>query len=553
MNLNWFRIGTRVSTGVIIPLIMLIFVGIWSWLASDGVYNEVKEVRDARIKLMLLAQRMSKDLLQMQYYLTEVAINKAEREDADIFSGAADYYDDFLASLKEYESFYQGKNDEKIIKSLETLRSNTKEFYELGKKMATAFVQEKREAGFTAKDEFNDAAEAVDFYLEPLLRQERDMAVDSMDDLVKQMSSLKQGLLIVMLVAALISSFIGWLLVRSLVHPVLTMKNAMQIVSEGNLTHQVPVIGRDELSEMANIFNLMARQLALTHSGLISEKEKLSTIILSAREGIVVTDRQDKIVLVNPSAERLLDKTREQIMAAGIEQLVDDSAYIHAHLNGDNPPDTIVYNDRVLSFYASKFFDKNNELVGSAALIRDITSEKKLENKLRQLSQTDGLTGLYNRRMFDTSLATELDRAKRYKQRVGLILFDVDHFKKFNDTHGHDQGDRVLQAVGKQMKETLRNLDISCRYGGEEFVAILPTTNEEGALRSAERLRADIEAMVVDGLKVTISLGVAVYHEQYDRDMSGDKLVKMADNALYEAKRAGRNRVQLASFANVSS
>ncbi len=325
------------------------------------------------------------------------------------------------------------------------------------------------------------------------------------------------------------------------------MKEAMNTVAEGNLHHQVPIIGRDELSDMARIFNTMTQKLAQTHSGLVSEKEKLATIILSVREGIVVTDRQDNIVLVNPSAERLLSKNRDEIIKQGIEQLVDDPEYTRAHLSGKNPPDTIVYKDRVLSFYASQFYDEHKELVGSAALIRDITSEKKLEEKLRTLSQTDALTALYNRRMFDLSLTSELGRAQRYKQPVSLILFDVDHFKKFNDTHGHDQGDRVLQAVGKQMKETLRTQDICCRYGGEEFVAILPATKSDGGVNSAERLRADIEAMVVDGLKVTISLGVVTY-QNFEQKISEEALVKLADNALYQAKRAGRNRVQLAQI-----
>ncbi len=206
MNLNRLRISARVTIGVTIPLILLVIVGIWSWLASDDVYHEVKMVRDERFHLMLLAQRMGKDLLQMQYYFTEVAINKEERKDADIFSGATDYYESFLENLTRYETFYQGKNKNKVVKTVDQIRTLTNEFYELGKKMSTAFVNGEQNIGFKAKESFNETAEMIDFYLEPLLRQERDMGVFAMNNLVVEMSFLKQGLLIVMLVAVIIAT-----------------------------------------------------------------------------------------------------------------------------------------------------------------------------------------------------------------------------------------------------------------------------------------------------------------------------------------------------------
>ncbi|MBF0610624.1 MAG: diguanylate cyclase [Magnetococcales bacterium] len=546
MNVNRFRIGVRVTIGVVIPLLLLVFVGSWSWIASDKVFKEVEQVRDDRLHLTLLAQQLGKDLVHMQYYLTEVAINKAERNDGNIFSGAEDYYHTFLKNLNEYEEHSKKLNNGKVDEKIATLRKKVVEFFATGKRMAEAFVNDRTEEGFLLKESFDEEAEYFDFLLEPLLRRERDSSVAAMDALVGEMARLKQGVLLVMMVAMVVSSLVGWLLVRSLVHPIVTMKGAMHTVSTGNFGHQVPVIGQDELSDMAKIFNLMAQELAKTYSGLVSEKEKLATIILSAREGIVVTDRQKNIVLVNPSAERLLGKTHEEILAGGFFQLVDDPDYITAHLSGSNPPETIVYKSQVLSVYASPFFDENKVLVGAAALIRDITNEKRLEDQLREQSQTDALTGLFNRRKFDATMEMEVERARRYKHHLSLVLFDVDHFKKFNDTYGHDQGDRVLQAVGRQMKKTLRNLDVCCRYGGEEFVAILPGTPSAGAERSAERLRADIEAMVVDGLKVTISLGVVAYPDCGIANV--EAMVKMADNALYQAKKGGRNQYKLAEM-----
>ncbi|MBF0283239.1 MAG: diguanylate cyclase [Magnetococcales bacterium] len=340
---------------------------------------------------------------------------------------------------------------------------------------------------------------------------------------------------------------LAWGLVRRHVAlPIVRMSEAVRQVADGHLEHRVPVVGADELALMARDFNRMSQALQQSYKGLQDEQDKLTTIILSAREGIVVTDRQGDVVLVNPSAERLLGKDREEIQAQGFEALLDDPEYIAAFLSreGGNLPKTHVYKGRVLNFYAATIFTHDGEKVGSCALMRDVTQEKRLEEQLRQLSVTDGLTGLFNRRRFDEAMVEEMKRAQRYGLSVGLILFDVDHFKKFNDTHGHDQGDRVLQAIAAQMKEHFREIDHPCRYGGEEFCAILPSTGIPGAQYAAERLRQKIEAMVVDGLKVTISLGVAVY--PYCEAENPDELLKQADNALYVAKKQGRNQVVVA-------
>jgi diguanylate cyclase (GGDEF)-like protein len=122
-------------------------------------------------------------------------------------------------------------------------------------------------------------------------------------------------------------------------------------------------------------------------------------------------------------------------------------------------------------------------------------------------------------------------------------MFDADHFKSFNDTYGHDQGDRVLKAVGVQMKQAIRTYDTPCRYGGEEFMIILPSTDCHGALIVAERLRTNIEAMRVDGLKVTVSLGISSYPEI--PATAPEDLILAADSALYESKEGGRNRTTI--------
>ncbi len=342
---------------------------------------------------------------------------------------------------------------------------------------------------------------------------------------------------------------------RSVVNPIEQMTSAMKRASSGELNQQLPVSGKDELAQMAGSFNSMTTELLKTYEGLRLEQDKLTTIIHSAREAIIVTDATDAtdhVVLVNPAAMELLGKTQERIVNEGFLNLFDNPALMEQWLNDPDEksgPYTQLINDHVLSVHASRIKNAQGHPVGSAALLRDITEERRLEDELRRLSNTDGLTALYNRRYLDESLHGELARAQRYRLQLSVLMFDIDHFKKFNDTHGHDQGDRVLQAVAATLRGALRNQDYPCRYGGEEFVAILPNTSKAGAYSLAERLRKDVERTIVDGLRVTISIGVAEYP---DLDVADEaKLVEAADAAMYEAKRSGRNRVCLADSSAV--
>ncbi len=165
--------------------------------------------------------------------------------------------------------------------------------------------------------------------------------------------------------------------------------------------------------------------------------------------------------------------------------------------------------------------------------------------RLAQLASTDGLTGLFNHRAFQDSLKRDLHRAKRSGLPLSLILFDVDHFKKFNDSWGHQAGDAVLMAIGKLLLASVRIGDVPARYGGEEFVIILPDTPVEGAHQLAERLRVFISNLRVkvgaNTLDVTSSFGVAEVRGRREHDAA--KLIEAADTALYAAKHGGRNQV----------
>lgn len=165
---------------------------------------------------------------------------------------------------------------------------------------------------------------------------------------------------------------------------------------------------------------------------------------------------------------------------------------------------------------------------------------------LRELSVVDELTGLRNRRYFDRTMSYEMDRVRRYDRNLSLVMIDVDHFKRINDTYGHDVGDSVLKAVARLLEESVRKSDVASRYGGEEFGLVLPETRAVGAYHVAERVRSSVEAAVIEGMRITVSVGVATASPEWSGDVMG--LVRAADQALYRAKREGRNRIVVADL-----
>jgi diguanylate cyclase (GGDEF)-like protein len=199
--------------------------------------------------------------------------------------------------------------------------------------------------------------------------------------------------------------------------------------------------------------------------------------------------------------------------------------------------------------YVTKPFDEA-ELVARVNIhlrLRELYQAVQEQNRqLQEMANRDGLTGLYNHRYFHEQLAQDFLRAKRYHEDLSCVLLDIDYFKKFNDTYGHQTGDVVLRTLAEVIERSIRDSDLAARYGGEEFALVLYHTDKPAAYEVAERLRQMVESHQVQDndnvLHVTISAGIATF--PHGRVHDSKELIEYADQALYKAKENGRNRVE---------
>jgi diguanylate cyclase (GGDEF)-like protein len=187
---------------------------------------------------------------------------------------------------------------------------------------------------------------------------------------------------------------------------------------------------------------------------------------------------------------------------------------------------------------------ENGKVSAVYLTVEDVTETVSYQRRLSELAMRDVLTSAFNRRFFDRRFAEELERARRYSRSLGLVMIDIDHFKAVNDGFGHQFGDEALKAVATVCGQSIRASDILARYGGEEFCLLLPETDIDEASALAERVRAAVERSPVRAhgrvADLTISAGVSVSREED----ATDDLLRRADEALYEAKNGGRNKVE---------
>ena len=358
----------------------------------------------------------------------------------------------------------------------------------------------------------------------------------------------RERLLLGLVACLLLVSVVAYLEGRSIVRTLRGLAQAANGIAHGRLSERVPVRGRDEFAQLGGAFNAMAGQLEARLADLDAERGRLRDAVARFGEALAATHDLAQLLRV------IVDGTVEAAGAAGARLTAADGTVVAA---GD--PDTAGERLRLelsagadrlaeMELVAAAFDDEQRRIATSLATHAAIALDnERLHRLVEQQALVDGLTGVANRRRCEEGLATEIARADRLGTPLALVLADLDDFKAVNDTHGHAVGDEVLRAFACVLRETVRESDLAGRWGGEEFLLLLPGTGVDGAAQLAERIRLALARMPIaasDGsaFVVTASFGVAPHRRGGD----DGTLYAAADEALYRAKAAGKDRVELA-------
>ncbi|MCK5684197.1 diguanylate cyclase [bacterium] len=416
---------------------------------------------------------------------------------------------------------------------------------------------------------------------------------------IKQTSNMIINYLILLLIISLILAAIaGFALSKNIIVPIKILSEATNEISQGDLDLTVKMDRNDEIGSLADDFNVMTSRLRKSYERLQRKIFEISTLFEISKNMSFVNDTDVLVEIIIDRAVSALNAQRGSLMIMN-EEIDKLEVKVVRGIPGEvrsytrlSPGEGIAgkvfsskqgmlvnYGEDDPMFLRSEIPEKEMKILSLICvpmkakdnvigviniinknsdngefnaddmnLLNAIASQAAMaiENaKLYEQSITDGMTKLFIHRYFQLRLEEELNRAGRYGAKLSLIMFDVDHFKNFNDTYGHQTGDIVLKEVSKTIKDTVRrDVDIAARYGGEEFAVILPETNSEEAVILAERLRISIADKKIPGpdgkeLSVNVSLGVSEFPLHASNRMA---LIKCADVALYYAKEHGRNK-----------
>jgi diguanylate cyclase (GGDEF)-like protein len=359
----------------------------------------------------------------------------------------------------------------------------------------------------------------------------------------------RDRLLVGLLASLALVGVVAYLQGRAIVRNLGRFATAARGIARGSLQERVPVRGRDEFAELGAAFNDMAAQLEARLAELEAERGRGREAL--ARFGSALAATHDEKELLRIVAEAAAEATS----ARGTRiLLVDGSVVIRGDVEGEGerlilPLTASGEHFGTLELVGDSFGKEERMNAASLAAHAVVALENaRLHGLVERQALVDGLTGLANRRAASDAVHAEAVRAERLETPLSVVLADLDGFKDVNDEHGHAVGDAVLRVFAEVLRETLRESDIAGRWGGEEFLLLLPGADEEGAAQLAERVRvalADHSIPGVPGLRVTASFGVA----QYVGDANTEQLVAAADDALYRAKRGGKDRVERAAEA----
>jgi diguanylate cyclase (GGDEF)-like protein len=371
---------------------------------------------------------------------------------------------------------------------------------------------------------------------------------DSIDEAT---SATQRRLFAGVLVALLLIASLAYLEGRSIVRTVSSIARAANGIARGKLDERVPVRGRDELARLGNAFNQMAEQLQQRLEELESERRRLSEAVSRFGEALAATHDADQL------RQAVVETAVEATGASGGMLIGSDGQVAEVGAPGsgaDRLELPLRAGQRTFGtlFLFGRNFDADARATAASLVAQAVIAldNAELHRVVERQALVDGLTGLANRRHAEDVLSSEIARAGRFGAPLSIVIGDLDDFKSVNDGHGHPVGDAVLREFAHVLEGTAREVDHAARWGGEEFLLVLPGTDADGAVQLAERIRlalADRTLVTPEGVpvRITASFGVAEHSSESD----ASRLVAAADAALYQAKRAGKNRSELARFA----
>jgi diguanylate cyclase (GGDEF)-like protein len=402
------------------------------------------------------------------------------------------------------------------------------------------------------------------------------------DELQDAVSDNTLGLFLILAAFVICALAFALTAARSLRLQTTRLLEAATRIGEGDFSIEVPTEGKDEFAKLGEQFNAMARQLQGRLEELQQERQRLQETVMQVGDSLSKgLDRDAMLGIVVENAVRgvgadcgrvvithgengqpgeaaragdvssymaVLEAGETAALRAGkaVETQLSGAMALSRPLPAPEPQDGML---GVISIArpGRTFSDREQELFAYLTSQAAISMENvDLHETVRRQAVTDELTGLFNHRRFQEVITAEVERTRRFGHELGLIMLDIDDFKRVNDTYGHLQGDMVLREVARVLKESSREIDEPARYGGEEMAVALPQTGLQGAYEFAERVRQRIEGLKLpllegDGsLRVTASFGAASL--PHSAQLDKDALVAAADAALYRAKRSGKNR-----------
>lgn len=373
--------------------------------------------------------------------------------------------------------------------------------------------------------------------------------------------SLNIGLILI-LASILLASFIGLVLYRAIKGTIDQAHEYFQRLASGDLDIEIEIDFQNELTKILDSAQQM--KIKLSHDlaqarALGEELSRIKVALDNVSTSVMIADNQRTIVYANHAAVAVINNSQEDIakhfagskvrdlVGSNIDQFHQNPAHQKKILSTleASYKTVITMGDKTFSLTANPVITELGTRLGTVVEWDDVTENLALQRELEYQARNDFLTGLVNRRYFLELAEQELQRSQRYKKDLSVLMLDVDHFKKINDTQGHKAGDLVLQHLAQICTFVLREVDVVGRLGGEEFAILLPETNGVVAIEVAQRLLkafqdTRVELQNNDCVYFTVSIGVVTLSSQ---SATIDQMLQYADEALYKAKESGRNKV----------